>query len=180
MQCGCGCGETVGQGKRFRHGHHNRIRARAARKSWEDYPPPVRDVESGCLRWQGPLHSHGYGKIGSKQYAHHEAWEREVGPIPPGMTMDHVAARGCRYRDCVAVEHLEPVPHAVNVQRTQKIIDQLAKVRCPKGHLYAGHNLIIRRGKRECRRCTYDRNARNRARRRAERRCQPLGDAIDG
>ena len=137
-------------------------------KGWDQYPQPVRDPASGCLRWQGTHHSQGYGLVGH-QYAHRVAWEREVGPIPEGHQIDHVKARGCVYRDCVAIEHLEPVTQAENLRRIDRIQDQLARTHCPKGHAYAGDNLIIRRGKRECRTCVYARNARNRARRRASK-----------
>lgn len=134
-------------------------------KGWGDYPEPVRDLASGCLRWQGPYHSQGYGLIRGHEYAHRVAWEREVGPIPDGLTVDHVKARGCVHRDCVAVEHLEPVTQGENARRSLRIEDQMARTECPQGHRYEGHNLIIRRGKRECRTCVYARNAKARKRR---------------
>ena len=135
-------------------------------KGWEDYPAPVRDEASRCLRWQGPHHSQGYGLLSGNEYAHRVAWEREVGPIPDGDQIDHVKARGCVYRDCVAVEHLEPVTQAENLRRIPRIEAQMARTECPKKHPYEGHNLIIRRGKRECRTCVYERN---RAARKARR-----------
>jgi hypothetical protein len=123
------------------------------RKSWDDYPAPVRDPQSGCLRWQGPHHSNGYGRLRSTAYAHREAWEREVGPIPEGMTIDHVAERGCIHRDCVEIAHLEVVTQSVNTSRSARSIEQRSRTHCPQGHPYAGKNLIVRRGKRECRSC---------------------------
>lgn len=144
-------------------------RASPNKKSWEDYPTPVCDEASGCLRWQGPHHTNGYGKIGSRGYAHRAAWEREVGPIPDGMTIDHVADRGCAHRDCVKVAHLEVVGQPENTARSSRSIDQRSRTHCPQGHPYEGPNLIVRRGKRECRACAYARNERNRLRRRAER-----------
>ena len=125
------------------------------RAQWEDYPPPVR-VEGGCLRWQGTHHSAGYGLVGSR-YAHREVWEREVGPIPEGYQIDHVATRGCVWRDCVEVAHLEPVPQAENVRRQANVIAQKARTHCPKGHPYAGENLRLRStGQRGCRQCDRD------------------------
>lgn len=143
------------------------------RMTWDDYPEPVRDPASGCLRWQGTHHSQGYGLIGGGQlcqYAHRVAWERGVGPIPDGLHVDHVKARGCIYRDCVAIEHLEPVSQAENNRRIDHIQGQMARTHCPKEHPYEGHNLIVRRGKRECRTCVYDRNREARKARRARAR----------
>jgi imidazolonepropionase-like amidohydrolase len=50
---------------------------------------------------------------GSVRCAHRVIYERERGPIPGGLTLDHL----CRNRRCVNPEHLEPVPVQVNVQR---------------------------------------------------------------
>ena len=149
------CGKQLPQGNRKRmycdmecRNKAKRGRPSPKRKGWDDYPPPVRDQDSGCLRWQGPHHSNGYGKLG-RHYAHRQAWIREHGPIPDGLTIDHVRKRGCVYRDCVEVSHLEPVSQAVNVRRGEPA----NRTHCPKGHPYAGDNLVIRRGKRECRAC---------------------------
>lgn len=139
-------------------------------KGWDDYPLPIRDESSGCLLWQGPMHSNGYGKIGSKRYAHRVAYERAHGPIPDGFQVDHVRARGCVYRHCVEPTHLEAVTQAENLRRSERILAQIEAISCPSGHLYSGHNLIVRRGKRECRACTYARNKANREKRRREKR----------
>ena len=169
MLCECGCGDEAGLGsqgrlRRFLPYHHVRL----PRKRWEDYPAPVRDQQTGCLRWQGPHHTGGYGLRG-KKYAHREAYQRAFGDIPSGYQIDHVRERGCIWRDCVEPSHLEVVSQAENVRRQPNVIAQMQRQSCPAGHLYAGENLIIRRGKRECRRCTYERNAEARRRRRAAR-----------
>jgi len=136
---------------------------------WEDYPPPVRDEASGCLRWQGPHHTRGYGRLG-KRYAHRMAWEREHGPIPEGLTIDHVLDRGCVWRDCVEVAHLEPVPQSVNTARSRRSREQRARTSCPHGHAYSEENTIRKAGgRRECRQCGRIRNARNYRRRKAGR-----------
>lgn len=141
--------------RRFLSHHHQKLQRK---KAWDDYPPPVRDQMTGCLRWQGTHHSAGYGLIG-KAYAHRVAFECVYGPIPDGLEIDHVATRGCRYRDCVEPTHLEAVTHPENVRRSARVQAQIARTHCPRNHEYAGHNLIVRRGKRECRTCTYERNA---------------------
>lgn len=126
---------------------------------WEDYPSPVRDERTGCLLWQGPVSSEGYGKIGRK-YAHRVAYEREVGPIPEGHQVDHVRARGCEHRHCVEPTHLEAVTQAENIRRQPNVIAQVEATHCPKGHEYTQKNTRIRkRGdgfKRECWTCHYD------------------------
>lgn len=134
------------------------------KKDWNSYPPPVRDETSGCLRWQGPHHTDGYGVVSSHGLAHRIAWEREVGPIPEGLQIDHVKARGCVYNDCVEIEHLEPVTGAENVQRQGIVQDRKARTHCPRGHEYTPDNTLIKPGRngrgerRECKRCRYDRN----------------------
>lgn len=181
VTCECGCGETpprhpytdrkkgikAGDYMRFVFGHRARL---TAKKTWDDYPPPVRDAVSGCLRWQGTHHSAGYGLVG-REYAHIVAYERDVGPVPEGMELDHVAKRGCLYRDCVETAHLEPVTHAENLKRSQKILDQMARTHCPHGHEYTEENTrrrVTPSGgvKRECRTCTRLRNRENARKRR--------------
>ena len=140
-------------------------------KNWDDYPPPIRDRVSGCLLWQGPLHTAGYGKVGSKGYAHRVAYERAYGPIPESHQVDHVADRGCTHRHCVEPEHLEAVTQAENIRRQPNVVRQMAATHCPKGHEYTEANTYVRkRGngvKRECLRCHYDRVNDYKRRRRA-------------
>ena len=59
---------------------------------------------SDCIVWTGGTIG-GYGRLrvnGRMVYAHRYAWERERGPIPDGMVIDHV----CHERSCVNVDHL--------------------------------------------------------------------------
>lgn len=79
-----------------------RLRAKTA-------PPDA----NGCRRWLGCKNAGGYGHIGvglSSKKAHRVAWELEHGPIPKGMTIDHL----CRVRDCVNVKHLRVVTQREN------------------------------------------------------------------
>lgn len=68
----------------------------------------------GCLIWTGAAGA-GYGQLrvnGRMMNAHRYAWERECGPIPDGMVVDH------RYHCstlCCEMTHLRVVPNAVNV-----------------------------------------------------------------
>lgn len=68
-----------------------------------------------CWPWLAAVDTHGYGrfKLGTNRKAHRVSYEMAVGPIPPGMTIDHL----CERKDCVNPAHLEPVPEHVNRTR---------------------------------------------------------------
>lgn len=113
-----------------------------------------------CWPWTGALSPKGYGKFrgadGRTKQAHRVAYELAVGPIPAGMTIDHVRSRGCIHRHCVNPAHLEPVTMGVNVLRGEGPSAQHARAtHCPQGHAYSGKNLYVRpsNGGRECRTC---------------------------
>lgn len=120
--CSCGCGQPTtiatetrgsrgsekGQPTRYCSGHRPR--------RWAE-PRAVRNEETGCLEWQWARNRDGYGMvtISRKNYlAHRVAWEQSVGPIPDGLTLDHL----CFVRHCIAVEHLEPVTQSENAKRS--------------------------------------------------------------
>ncbi len=103
-----------------------------------------------CIPWSGAVDRHGYGRkqVGRKwKLAHRVEWERLRGPIPEGLTIDHL----CRNRSCVNVEHMEPVTVRVNVLRGVGATAQNARAT----HCKAGHPLtqIESSGKRGCRIC---------------------------
>ncbi len=123
----------------------------------------IKMVESGCWQWQGSLVAQGYGRF-AKEYAHRYAYKALVGPIPEGLTIDHL----CRSRGCVNPAHLEVVTRGENVLRGEGPAAKAArKTHCPKGHEYAGENLYVnpRTGYRLCQSC--QRNAENREARNA-------------
>ena len=67
------------------------------------------------LLWTGYTDSDGYGALsvnGRMVLAHRYAWTRDHGPIPDGMTIDHV----CFERSCVNTEHLRLATHAENTR----------------------------------------------------------------
>jgi hypothetical protein len=74
------------------------------------------DTSGHCWIWRGSATVRGYGHFRANgQYflAHRWIYEREIGPIPHGMEIDHL----CRTPPCVRPAHLEAVTHAENQRR---------------------------------------------------------------
>lgn len=102
----------------------------------------------------GYVDRRGYGKIGvgdKVHLAHRVAYTEMVGPIPEGLDLDHL----CRNPPCCNPDHLEPVPHRVNVQRGRA--GYAPGDRCKHGHdLSDPANVYVHtKGKpgRKCRPC---------------------------
>lgn len=91
---------------------------------------------------------------------HRYIWEREFGPIPKGMVVDHV----CRERTCCNVDHLRVVTQKQNVHENcvgNCFQLELAKTHCPQNHPYDDTNTSYRKdGSRICRQCHRERSAR--------------------
>lgn len=134
------------------------------------------DAESGCWLFKPHPGSSGYARIrwnGPLVSAHRLAFEMLVGPIPEGLELDHVKARGCTSRACVNPAHLEPVTRQENIERSSlaehRNAHNLSKTHCPRGHEYAGDNLRVREsGWRECRACHAEDERERRRRKREE------------
>lgn len=99
----------------------------------------TRKLPGGCWEWAGVQNGEGYGKIrvggrrGRNESVHRVAYQHLVGPIPDGLTIDHL----CRNRVCVNPEHLEAVPIVTNVMRGEGACAKHARnTHCPKGHPY--------------------------------------------
>lgn len=97
-------------------------RKRSPRGPFVKEPVMVRFVRfthftEDCWYWIGNRSYKGYGEFAvsatKKQKAHRFAYEFFVGPIPNGMTIDHL----CRNRSCVNPKHLEAVTNKVNILR---------------------------------------------------------------
>ena len=125
--------------------------------------------ENGCHTWTGSRDKNGYGKVGVvgetrmvMRMAHRVRYEREVGPIPEGMQLDHL----CRNKACCNPAHLEPVTQRENLLRGNTLIARAAaRTHCAKGHPLTGDNLLrsrLRDGRRTCRICRneWERNRR--------------------
>jgi hypothetical protein len=126
----------------------------------------IRKIETnrepdGCWNWRGSGEGHGYGLFGVKRFmarAHRVSYEYYVGPIAPGLQIDHL----CRNRRCVRPDHLEPVTQRENILRgTSPSAANARKTECLRGHPLSGDNLYVdKKGGRSCRECTRQQGAR--------------------
>lgn len=131
---------------------HERIRARCTIN------------ESGCLVYPTKA-ADGYARVTVKSTSTKSGYttvrpsrvmyEAHVGPIPAGMELDHVKARGCTSTACCNPDHLEPVTGLENkIRANNPIVIQRFYETCGKGHEYTEENTYIRpSGKRGCRTC---------------------------
>jgi hypothetical protein len=112
-----------------------------------------------CWLWTGATRR-GYGHLFPNKVAHRLAYEWLVGPIPDGLTLDHL----CGVKRCVNPSHLEAVTIGENVRRYYGVITH-----CPRGHEYSRENLIRhnRWGRGMCRLCQRQQQRERRAERRA-------------
>jgi hypothetical protein len=104
-----------------------------------------------CWEWQGPSRmSEGYCSTHGV-YVHRLAWELWRGPIPEGLTIDHL----CKNTSCANPRHLEPVTMRENTLRGDTIpARNAAKTHCDNGHEFTAENTRIDgQGKRVCRAC---------------------------
>lgn len=126
-------------------------------------------VDGTCWRATRGLRRDGYcqiqltGKRAPKVLGHRLVFEHFVGPIPGGLELDHVWARGCRFRSCVNPAHLEPVTRPVNIRRgTQaaRAAEYYERYWTNRTHCDNGHELAVvgihvesPSGHRQCRAC---------------------------
>jgi len=116
----------------------------------------TQEPNTDCLVWTAGRNACGYGTLvrnGRSQLAHRVIYAETIGPIPPGMTIDHL----CRNRACVNTEHMEVVTPLENTLRSRTLGDT-----CLRGHPWTPENTEARvDGRRRCLEC---RRARERER----------------
>ena len=122
--------------------------------------------EDECWEWLGRLDQDGYGLSPNRSVndrgAHRAMYRLYVGPIPEGLTLDHL----CRNRSCVNPAHLEPVLNAENTRRGGNAI----KTHCVNGHEFTEANIYrytnerYPNGRRTCKACIFERSTARRKR----------------
>jgi len=133
-------------------------------ENWREAVPFDDGYDTPCMYLLNLPTKSGYVHMSRGRLAHRAVYEALVGPIPKGLSLDHL----CRNRACVNPEHLEPVslvenvmrgvsPHAVNARKTH----------CAHGHAFTAENTYMVRGERVCRACGRERSRTYIARKRA-------------
>ncbi len=178
VERGVMCGKPIkGKGycsmhwaRQKRHGSPFVVKNNSGGTMMERFTRTTERRDDGCLEFTGHISKqYGYGvfpTVGTSiAQAHRWIWEQLRGPIPEGMTIDHLchneaAGRGecsglgkdCPHRRCVDVEHMA----------VKSIIDNLLaspnhnkhKTHCKHGHEFTPENTYnIRTGGRACRAC---------------------------
>lgn len=117
-----------------------------------------------CLVWQGHVANSGYGTTtikGKTVFVHRAIFAERYGPIQSGKNIDHVKSRGCRFRTCCNIDHLEAVTPRVNVLRGDTIVAaNVGKTHCPRGHVLRAGNIQTfpsSLGRRRCKTCGRER-----------------------
>lgn len=107
----------------------------------------------GCWEWRGSKARDGYGIFwhkGRQLSAHRLVYTLTSGPIPPGLTLDHL----CRNTGCVNPSHLEPVSMRENTLRgTTGPAQNARKTQCQYGHSFDLFNTYYWHQHRICRMC---------------------------
>lgn len=79
--------------------------------------------DGNCMVWTGGKDQDGYGTIranGRTYRVHRYAWERENGPIPEGMFIDHI----CHNPSCAKIQHLRLADYRTNgANRSGSVVD---------------------------------------------------------
>ncbi|MFG2677063.1 HNH endonuclease signature motif containing protein [Streptomyces sp. NPDC048445] len=122
-----------------------------------------------CWPWTGAVSKRGYAYTkgtesrDSHALAHRLVYETFVGPIPDGLTIDHLCHRaeeckggfGCPHRRCCNPSHLAPEDSVANTMRgNSPSAINARKTHCQNGHAFNAVNTSVSRtGKRTCRPC---------------------------
>jgi hypothetical protein len=124
-------------------------------------------AETDCWLWGEYVKPDGYAVFriprAEKVPAHRFAYESFRGPIPEGLTLDHL----CRVRHCVNPWHLEPVTQRENILRGMgPPALNSRKTHCKRGHSLGsdGSVYINPKGERICRVCQNETTRRYRER----------------
>jgi len=126
---------------------------------------------NGCWRWTGSITEDGYGQFstgGTNELAHRESYKHFIGPIPPGLELDHLCHtrdKDCpggktdEHRRCVnPFTDLEPVTGPENARRGMSpAAINARKTHCDSGHEFTEANTYVDPdGGRECKTCRHN------------------------
>lgn len=109
-----------------------------------------------CWLWVGYTDRDGYGKHwlnGTTCIVHRWAYENYVGPIPKGMTIDHM----CKTRNCVNVAHLRILSAVDNIRMGSPGRYNKIKTHCKYGHEFTVSNTRVYKTSRHCKTCCNNR-----------------------
>lgn len=119
------------------------------------WPKVHPEPNTGCWIWDSGHDENGYGLLwigdGVSVRSHRFAYEVLVGPIPAGLTLDHL----CRNKWCVNPAHLEPCTSGENAARSPNAPynRRARQTECLRGHPFTEANTYRHHGRRECRAC---------------------------
>lgn len=141
---------------------------------YDEFPCPNSNLEGPCHIFRGNISKGsdgGYGTVGFNGKVvkvHRYVYERDIGPIPDGMKIDHQ----CRNRACCNVQHLRCVTNQVNA--TENVVNHqwqvmAARTHCKNGHEFTPENTVPLKTSngRGCRACNRVKRLRFEERRRA-------------
>lgn len=97
-------------------------------------PPRIADYlteqpDTGCWTWGRAHSTAGYACVwwnGSQRSLHRVLYELIVGPVPPGLVLDHIM---CENKRCANPDHLIPTTNEKNLVR-----ERVEKETCKHGH----------------------------------------------
>lgn len=154
---------------------HVRPKNTPPRILYDEVPCPVAGLKGPCHVFRGNISKGsdgGYGTVGFKGKivkVHRYVYERDVGPIPEGMKIDH----RCRVRACCNPDHLRCVTNQVNT--TENVVNHqwqvmAARTHCKNGHEFTPENVPLKTSKgRGCRACNREKRRRFQERQRVKR-----------